>query len=967
MPRKVLVLFLAFFLTIPAWTAPDDRRDAIVVLDEPAVVEQLLAAEAPSRRFIRQRLLSREGEEKSATLRLNKGRLIAALRAAGAEVTGQTEVVLNSVTVRVTAAELDAIRRVPGVRSADFAAEVHPFMDAAPGVVGAPAVWRMVGDEENAGQGIKIAIIDSGIDQTHPMFQDSGFTPASAAGCGSPSSFPKGELALTNSKVIAARNFSSENGAADRRGHGTFVAGVAAGRRIAAQAPNGPTLSISGIAPKAYLGNYKVFAQSGSTTTNRIILAIEAAVCDGMDIINLSLGQSNPLPPSADPSAAAINNAVASGVLVVAAVGNSGPGARTLGSPATMGPVLSVGATTNSRAFQASARLTSPQGIPAELADITALPGNAPPPAVFGPGVLADVSRFDPSGLGCPPTSETPDGIQLPGGSLNGRVAFMQRGRCLFRDKVRNAANAGARAVMIYNHIQDAAPLLMDTAGSFIPSFMVGNQHGRAIRDLLARGTQISVSFDPTLSARPDTADIVTAFSSRGPVPGGDLKIKPDVLAPGQVILSAVQRIEPSGELFTTTGFAIERGTSFSSPMVAGAAALIKQLHPEYRPEVIKSLLANTADAVTRTEDGVPVHAQNSGAGRMNLAAAVAATMWADPVSLSFNARSPRGTFTEAQAVKITNIGSGTDTFTLSVEPGRPEANVRTSLDRSSLPLDAGASNQVFFTLSQTGIVQSVVDGTINVRSNNTGRTIRIPYWVTFLRPEVNVAGVVNAASFDPTVGVSPGSIVSIFGLSLAGAETSATALPLPSELGGATIQIGQQSMPLFFSSAGQVNGQIPYTTQFGSTITAFPRVDGISGESFTLQVNQFSPGLFSMERNGRGQGAILHANGTLVSSTSPARPGETVLVFGTGLGPVQPAPALGVPAASDPLSHTTTNPVVFVGDREAAVTFSGLAPGFVGLYQINVTLPSDLPAGDHGVILTIGGTSSNRVTISVR
>ncbi len=956
-------VFLLIFSLLPLLRGAEARREAIVVLADLSLIEQF-RGESPGREVRRERLHSREAEEKLLALQLRKASLAAAVRQAGAEPIGQTEVVLNALMVRATPAELEAVRRIPGVQSAEFAAKFKLLLDGALPLIRAPEGWSLpsIGGEENAGRGIKIGVIDTGIDQSHPMFQDAQLVP--------PPGFPKGETALTNSKVIVARNFvTSVRDASDANGHGTFVAGIAAGHRTPAQPFLGPVVSISGVAPKAYLGNYRVFGATGSADETAIIRAIESAVVDGMDVLNLSLGLENPGPPSLDSFASAMRNANTVGTVVVAAAGNAGPSARTIDSPATLPTVLSVGATTNSRIFVGSMRVTGPAPVPPGLTEVPALPSTAPiQTGLFGPASAVDITPFDITGLGCPPGSDGKFPVALPAGSLAGKVALILRGQCKFRDKVRNAANAGAVGVVIYNNLPNSGPVVMLTDGGQIPSISIGNQSGRDLRDFLANKGPLQIVFDPGLSSQPAAADILAGFSSRGPIAGSDLKIKPDVVAPGQTILSAVQRLNSSGEMFSPTGFALAMGTSFSSPMVAGAAALVKQAHPAYRPEDIKSVLVNTADPVTSTEDGATVHAQNIGAGRVNVPAAVNATIVAEPVSLSFGARSPRGTFRESQPVKISNVGATSDTLTLSVVPRTRLANVSASLEQTSLTLAPGQGALATLTLSNSGLVQAVADGLINVRSGNTGRSINIPYWVTFLIPDVNPAGVVNAASFQGTAGVSPGSIVSIFGVSLSSSNSAvATSVPLPTELGGTKIVLNNVEIPLFFSSPMQLNAQIPYDAAFDTTLTATPRVDGIGGQPFLLRVSQFSPGLFTRSQDGRGAAAALHADGSVVAADSPAGAGETVLLYGTGLGPVSNPPGLGRPAISDPLSFTTTTPSVLVAGREAGVTFSGLAPGFVGLYQVNVTLPTGLAAGDQPLILTIGGVSSNTVTLPIR
>ncbi|MCX6614878.1 MAG: hypothetical protein NTZ98_02125 [Acidobacteria bacterium] len=243
--------------------------------------------------------------------------------------------------------------------------------------------------------------------------------------------------------------------------------------------------------------------------------------------------------------------------------------------------------------------------------------------------------------------------------------------------------------------------------------------------------------------------------------------------------------------------------------------------------------------------------------------------------------------------------------------------------------------------------------------------------------PEVNPGGVVNAASYRSDSGAAPGSIVSIFGVALSAVSAAgAGTLPLPTLLGGTTAVLSVDSgsgqttkidMPLFYSSSGQVNAQIPFEARPGTTAIMTLSVDGLAGAPLAVRVASYNPGLFSRTQDGSGPGAILHGDATPVTSDRPARPGESVSLYATGLGAVDNRPDTGKAASSLLLSNTLVRPAVSIGGRDAVVTFSGLAPGFVGLYQVNVIVPTDLADSEHPVVLNIGGVSSNTVKLPVR
>jgi len=231
----------------------------------------------------------------------------------------------------------------------------------------------------------------------------------------------------------------------------------------------------------------------------------------------------------------------------------------------------------------------------------------------------------------------------------------------------------------------------------------------------------------------------------------------------------------------------------------------------------------------------------------------------------------------------------------------------------------------------------------------------------------LSTGGVVNSASYGYSGFVAAGSIVSVFGNFLHSDPVSVAGFPLPTNLGGLSLQFsGAPLAPLFYVNVGQVNAQVPWEFAQG-TITA--SIDGQTGAPITVSVAKYAPGLYSINGQGSGQGAILDANYRLVDSTNPAAAGSTVVqIFCTGLGPVTNQPATGAPAPSSPLAQTTTLPVVTIGDVPATVQFSGLTPGFAGLYQVNVLVPAQVAGTPEvPVILSIGDVQANSVTIAVK
>src|SRR5260370_33060068 len=351
-----------------------------------------------------------------------------------AVVLDSVDTVANALLVQVPDAAAAQLANNPAVTHVYPVRKMHMVLDRAIQLHKVVDAWNQIG-ADRAGAGIKIAIIDSGIDVGHPGFQDSPL--ASPDTC--PRVHDNADTVFTNNKTIVARSYVNllpsrdpDLSARDRVGHGTALAMVAAGVRN-----SGPLATITGVAPKAYLGNYKVFGTPGyndSASDDAILKAIDDAVADGMDIINLSLGDNLAPRLSDDLEAQAIERASQAGVLGVVAAGNNGPRCNTISSPATAPSAIAVGATTNDRTFAASVEVPG-------LSSLVALPGDGPEPSTPITAMFSDVAAVDSSGLAC---------AALPANSLSGAVALILRGTCTFEIKVGNAQRAGAVAALGY-------------------------------------------------------------------------------------------------------------------------------------------------------------------------------------------------------------------------------------------------------------------------------------------------------------------------------------------------------------------------------------------------------------------------------------------------------------------------------------------------------------------------------------
>ncbi len=234
---------------------------------------------------------------------------------------------------------------------------------------------------------------------------------------------------------------------------------------------------------------------------------------------------------------------------------------------------------------------------------------------------------------------------------------------------------------------------------------------------------------------------------------------------------------------------------------------------------------------------------------------------------------------------------------------------------------------------------------------------------------QISAGGVVNAASYAGGA-LAPGAIVSLFGLGLTSGWGAAAALPLPRRLGGDTrVTVGGVEAPLFYASPSQINFQIPFEVSTATaTITATRSCDG-GQQSVSVPLAQAQPGIFTFTGDPRGPAAAVHAvSGALVSAADPAARGEWISLYATGLGAVTPSVASGAPPPDGMLAATLTMPVVTVGGARAEVSFSGLAPGFAGLYQVNFRIPAEVAAGAAVPLkLSIVGIESNSTTIAIQ
>ncbi len=624
----------------------------------------------------------------------------------GARVLGGVTLTANALFVEIDAAEAEALREVAGVRRVRPVREYRMTIDAARPLHKIREAWELAGGESRAGEGVKIAVLDSGVETWHPAFQ--------ADGMEMPEGFPRMGSPLDDSnvsaKVIVARSYvdylrfwDPDRSARDHVGHGTALAMIAAG------VPHeGPMGWVSGVAPKAWIGNYRVFGTPGynSTTTDAaLLLAIDDALADGMDILNLSLGSDIPSRVQDDLLAQAVENAAKAGAVVVVSAGNSGPGWMTLASPATAPSALSVGATTNSRTFGSS---VSFEGHDAVLA----LPGNGPLPETTVSGEVTDVQALDGTGLAC---------ADLPPGSLAGRIALILRGECTFELKLTNAQAAGAAGAMVQAREESPDPITMAVGGAVLPAMMISFADGQAVREWLAAGETVIGTLNFTYGRVPQKAGRLASFSAHGP--NVDLGIKPELMATGTDMWVATQTLDWYGEMWDANGYTLVDGTSFSAPLVAGAAAVVKAARPGLDTAAVRSALVNTASAVS---DEASAWIQKSGAGVLDLEAAVRTKLVSSALTLNFGAGAP-GEAVEERAFTVKQAGEEADTYFVRVEARR--GSVAPVADVQMVELAPGGEAEIRLSWPETPLETGTLEGFVILEGAASGTVLRVPYW----------------------------------------------------------------------------------------------------------------------------------------------------------------------------------------------------------------------------------------------
>ena len=510
------------------------------------------------------------------------------------------------------------IATLPGVVAVQYDSLNQPLTDSSPEFIRATAVYSALGTTANAGEGMILANLDTGLWPEHESFADQGNLSAPPPRPdGTVRTCEYGDNPLTveddpfecQNKLIGGEAFldtyhdiegdeAYPGTARDAEGHGTHTASTSAGNVVEHATVFGVDRgTVQGIAPGAHVIEYRVCGFEGCYDSDSAA-AVQEAIYDGADAINFSI--SGGQQPFSDPVELAFLDAYAAGVFVSASAGNDGPGAATANHLAPW--VTTVAASTQTREFATTLSLTADNTDTFEVDGASITAGAGPAPVVMA----ADVPGYDDPLCGeLPPAADTFDGM----------IVACQRGTQARVWKSFVVSEGGGEGMVLYN----AALQDVETDNHWLPTIHLPD--GTDFVAFMDSHTGVTGSF-PAGEARDGEGDVMAAFSSRGP---GGLFIKPDVTAPGVQILAGNTPTPPEPTTENGAGPADEyyqaiAGTSMSSPHVAGAALLLAAAHPDWTPGQIKSALMTTAITDVLKEDiATPADPFDMGAGRIQL------------------------------------------------------------------------------------------------------------------------------------------------------------------------------------------------------------------------------------------------------------------------------------------------------------------------------------------------------------
>lgn len=628
------------------------------------------------------------------------------------------DVLFNGFSVNVAPGERAKLMQLPGVKALHPIERIQapkaeltrggaaPDLATAIAMTGADIAQNSLG---LTGAGVKVAVMDTGIDIDHPDLGGNG-TPGGTA-------FPSARVAYGWDFVGDAYNADSTSPGYnptptpgprpdDCAGHGTHVAGII-----------GANGKVKGVAPGVTFGAYRVFGCEGSTESDIMLAAMERAYADGMQVLNMSIGSSFQWPQY--PTAQAASRLVNKGMIVVASIGNSGTsGLYAAGAPGVGAKVLGVASYDNTH-VSLNTFTISPDNTAIGYAPAT----GAPLPPTSGSAPMARTGTATTADDACNP---------LPAGSLAGQVALVRRGGCTFYAKAFNAQAAGATGVVLYNNVAGRiSPTVAGTPAITIPVVAVSDTEGVLINNRLASGPVTMTWTEQQGRFVNPTGGLISSFSSYGLA--ADLSLKPNIGAPGGLIYSTYPLEEG--------GYATLSGTSMSSPHVAGGVALVLQARPHTSPHAMKALLQNSADPKNWWGNpalGFLDNVHRQGAGMLDIPGAVAAKVRVEPSELALGESESgpatrtltiRNTGPSAATYSLSHVGAlatGPNTFT----PGffAAMADVSFSAASVSVPAHDSATVSVTITAPSSLADRGLYGGYLVLTPADGGLPLRVPY-----------------------------------------------------------------------------------------------------------------------------------------------------------------------------------------------------------------------------------------------
>jgi minor extracellular serine protease Vpr len=629
----------------------------------------------------------------------------------------------NGLSITVASSQLSKLSRIEGVKAIWPVVTVSlptggttPDLATALAMTGADIAQSELG---YTGAGVKVAVMDTGIDYDHP---DLGG--CFGAGC----------------RVIRGTDFVGDTFNADTtspsyqpiphpdsdpddcNGHGTHVAG------IVGASGNPATGGARGVAPGVTYGAYRVFGCEGSTTADIMIAAMERALADDMDVLNMSIGSAFQWPQY--PTAAASDRLVNKGVVVVASIGNSGAnGLFSASAPGLGKKVIGVASYDNTH-VQLPTFTVTPAGLTIGYANATGAPaaptsGSLPLAKSGTPASAADACLVG----GVSPFTAT---------QFASQAVLIRRGTCSFYEKAKNAQDAGAAAVVLYNNAAGrVSPTVAGAPAITIPVVAVSDVEGVSINNAINSGAQ-TLNWTASLGTFPNaTGGLISSFSSYGLSP--DLEVKPDIGAPGGLIRSTWP--------LENGGYATISGTSMASPHVAGGVALLLQARPGTSAQDVRGILQNTAvpKPFGSQTSSLLDNVHRQGAGMLQIDKAIQATTLVTPGKLALG-ESQAGPATRTITVRNTSsaavtydlshraaVSTNVNTFT----PGFFTTAASVTFSQAGLPvtavtLAAGASATVDATITisdpATAADRRLYGGYLVLTPQGGGQTYRVPY-----------------------------------------------------------------------------------------------------------------------------------------------------------------------------------------------------------------------------------------------